>query len=191
VSNYTGAAPASPRKTTWRDLGACIGEDPDLFAPDGTTGQWARVIAAAKSICGGCTVVDSCLAWALDTRQVHGIYGGLTEDERWNLLRQEGARRPAWQERGPKKPPPKTLRELFDRHANSSTDGHLLWIGPKTPIFRGRQLTPGKVAFMADRGREPKGMVKRTCGASECVQPLHLADERERPRRPKSAVKAV
>lgn len=45
MSNYTGAAPASPRKTTWRDLGACVGKDPDLFAPDGTTGQWARATA--------------------------------------------------------------------------------------------------------------------------------------------------
>lgn len=177
------AAPnTSTRATTWRDAGACNGEDPELFAPDGTTGKWVQVIADAKAICNRCTVRAACLQWALDNREDHGIYGGLTEDERWELLRNEArlTRRPAQQQRGPRRPPPASMRELFDRHANPSTAGHLLWIGAKTPIFRSRQLTPGQVAFIADRGRDPEGPVQRTCGVPGCVQPAHLADETER-----------
>jgi hypothetical protein len=183
VSNYTGAAPASPRKTTWRDLGACIGQDPDLFAPDGTTGRWARVVAEAKAICRRCPVAEQCLAWALDTRQMHGIYGGLTEDERWNLLRQQGARRPTRKPRGPLLPPPRTLQELLDRYTTRTTGGHLVWSGGKCPDFQGRQLSPNKVAYLIDRGHEPNGMVHRLCGVEGCVQPLHLADTQERRQR--------
>lgn len=175
MSNYTGAVP------DWQAHAACRGLGNDVMYPSNN----AREINAAKAYCRRCPALDACRQWALDTRELHGVLGGLTEDERWDLLRQTSrlTRRPAAQERGPKKPPPRTIRELFDRHANPSTGGHLMWIGAKTPIFRGRQFTPGKVAFIADRGREPKGMVKRLCEVSGCVQPLHLADERERSRR--------
>jgi hypothetical protein len=180
------AAPPTPsrREPDWRDAGACRQEDPDLFAPDGTTGKWVPIIAQAKAICNRCPVRDACLQWAVDNRELHGIYGGLDEDERWNLLRRQArnARRPVKNPRGPKQPQPQTLRELFDRHTSPSTGGHLVWIGAKTPIFQGRQLTPNQVAFMADRGREPKGPVHRTCEVRGCVQPAHLVDNRDRHR---------
>lgn len=181
------AAPPTPsrREPDWRDASACRREDPDLFAPDGTTGKWVGVIAQAKAICNRCPVRPTCLQWALDTRQESGIWGGLTEDERWNLRRREArnARRPVQSPRGPKLPPPNSLKELFARHASPSTGGHLVWIGAKTPIFQGRQLTRNQVAFMAGRGREPKGPVHRTCDVQGCVQPKHLVDNRDRHRR--------
>jgi WhiB family transcriptional regulator, redox-sensing transcriptional regulator len=36
----------------------------------------------AKAICGGCPARRHCLAFALNTRQDHGIWGGTSEHER-------------------------------------------------------------------------------------------------------------
>lgn len=66
----------------WRDLAACNGHDPDLFFPAGETGPAARKIAKAKTICASCPVVEDCLTYAIETNQVAGVWGGLTEDER-------------------------------------------------------------------------------------------------------------
>ncbi|MFG2606609.1 WhiB family transcriptional regulator [Streptomyces sp. NPDC048514] len=41
----------------------------------------------AKALCIGCPVGTECLAHALDHRIEHGIWGGMTERERRNLLR--------------------------------------------------------------------------------------------------------
>lgn len=71
----------------WRDLAACRGADNDLFFPAGETGPAAGHIAIAKRICGGCDVQDECLAYAIETNQVAGIWGGFTEDERRPLRR--------------------------------------------------------------------------------------------------------
>ena len=66
----------------WRDLAACRGEDPTLFFPAGETGPAADQIIAAKQICATCDVTEDCLAYAIETNQSSGIWGGLTEDER-------------------------------------------------------------------------------------------------------------
>lgn len=41
----------------------------------------------AKSLCTGCPVQAECLAYALDQRVEHGVWGGMTERERRGLLR--------------------------------------------------------------------------------------------------------
>ncbi len=66
----------------WRDLAACSNHDPSIFFPAGETGPAAEQIAMAKRVCGGCDVRDECLSYAIETNQVAGIWGGLTEDER-------------------------------------------------------------------------------------------------------------
>ncbi len=66
----------------WRDLAACNGHDPSLFFPAGETGPAALQIAQAKRICVTCDVQEDCLLYALDSNQVSGIWGGLTEEER-------------------------------------------------------------------------------------------------------------
>jgi hypothetical protein len=181
VSNYTGAVPdVAARPKDWLATAPCKDDPEAMFRPD---------IEYAKSFCRRCPAIQRCRDWALDTREIYGVWGGLDEDERWEIFRNEGrlGRRPAQQERGPRSPAAASLKELFDRHANPSTAGHLMWIGAKTPIFRGRQLTPGQVAFIADRGRNPEGPVQRTCEIRGCVQPKHLADDIER-QRAKAAV---
>jgi WhiB family redox-sensing transcriptional regulator len=69
----------------WRDEAACRDEHPELFFPVGITGPARRQIAEAKSVCHRCPVSATCLAWALDTGQRYGVWGGLSEDERHEL----------------------------------------------------------------------------------------------------------
>jgi len=64
----------------------------DLFFPIGKTGRAIEEIQQAKAVCASCPVRQPCLAFALDTHQGYGIWGGYDEDERRVMLRQ---RRPA------------------------------------------------------------------------------------------------
>ena len=74
---------------SWRDDAACLGMDPDLFFPPqgGATNG-----AEAKQICGGCPVQAECLEYALKTRPVYGIWGGLNHNERWDVIRERRRR---------------------------------------------------------------------------------------------------
>lgn len=184
MSNYTGATPdTAGRRTDWLATAPCK-DDPEAMFP----GTLDHEIENAKAYCRRCPAVDRCLQWALETRQDHGVWGGLTEDERRNLNRRtaRGTHKP----RGPKLPHPTSLRELFDRHTQPQEDEHLLWSGAKCPDFRTRQYTPNQIAFILDRGYEPNGTVHRLCVVKGCVQARHLADTQERRQRA-AAVKAA
>lgn len=77
----------------WRDNAECRRHDPDLWFPVGHSAGWTAQIREAKKICGRCPVADRCLEWAVETGQPNGIWGGLTEGERLELLRgREGVR---------------------------------------------------------------------------------------------------
>jgi WhiB family transcriptional regulator, redox-sensing transcriptional regulator len=67
--------------TTWMPLGACQGEDPELFFPIAVRGPALRQINAARAVCRGCAVAVMCLTYALETGQA-GIWGGTTWEER-------------------------------------------------------------------------------------------------------------
>ncbi|WP_055494196.1 WhiB family transcriptional regulator [Streptomyces sp. TP-A0356] len=71
----------------WLRYAACVGEDPELFFPVGTTGPAVVEAAAAKRVCRRCPVIDECLAWALSSGQTAGVWGGTDERERAELLR--------------------------------------------------------------------------------------------------------
>jgi WhiB family redox-sensing transcriptional regulator len=73
----------------WQHRAACMGEDPELFFPVGTTGPALEQIETAKQVCRRCEVVDVCLDWALRSGQDAGIWGGLDELERRTLRRSE------------------------------------------------------------------------------------------------------
>jgi WhiB family redox-sensing transcriptional regulator len=66
----------------WRPLAACRHADPDLFFPVSGSGLSLDQVTQAKAICGRCPVRRQCLAFALDTRQDHGVWGGTSEEER-------------------------------------------------------------------------------------------------------------
>lgn len=71
----------------WVEDAACAGHDPELWFPKSTASP--RTVA----ICHGCPVRHACLDYALRTRQRHGIWGGLTINQRRRILehRQETA----------------------------------------------------------------------------------------------------
>jgi WhiB family redox-sensing transcriptional regulator len=77
----------------WRQYALCRDEDPDLFFPEGTSGPAERQVEEAKAVCRRCAVMSACLAWALETGQDAGVWGGASEEERRVLKRQQVRRR--------------------------------------------------------------------------------------------------
>jgi WhiB family transcriptional regulator, redox-sensing transcriptional regulator len=79
----------------WRSKAACLDEDPEMFYPVGTTGPALDQIAKAKAVCRRCEVAAHCLAFALESNEPDGVWGGMTTDERRALRRrrrnQDGA----------------------------------------------------------------------------------------------------
>jgi WhiB family transcriptional regulator, redox-sensing transcriptional regulator len=82
-----------PPAMDWRHRSACLDEDPELFFPIGNTGPAILQIEEAKQVCRRCDVREQCLAWALEAGQDHGVWGGLSEDERRALKRRNARAR--------------------------------------------------------------------------------------------------
>ena len=78
---------------TWRNLAACLDENPELFFPIGNTGPALLQIENAKAVCRRCEVVATCLSWAITSGQDAGVWGGLSEDERRALKRRNARAR--------------------------------------------------------------------------------------------------
>jgi WhiB family transcriptional regulator, redox-sensing transcriptional regulator len=78
---------AAPRH--WRSAAACQFADPELFFPVSSSGVSHEQEAEAKKICARCPVQPECLAFALRTRQEHGVWGGISEQERCLLWRHD------------------------------------------------------------------------------------------------------
>lgn len=93
----TSYAPAAdlPVNTDWRQRSACQKEDPDLFFPIGNTGPALQQIEQAKAVCRRCPVLERCAAWALMTGEAHGVWGGMSEDDRRRIRRRAARRRAA------------------------------------------------------------------------------------------------
>jgi WhiB family redox-sensing transcriptional regulator len=76
-----------PDEMWWLTAAACIGEDPDLFFPIGSSPPAAEQTARAKIVCHACPVRAECLEWSLVTYQDAGVWGGLDEEERRAIRR--------------------------------------------------------------------------------------------------------
>ena len=74
--------PPPPDPRWWGDRAACFGEPGDWYATDKADVSWE------KTVCWTCPVRRACLAYALDTGEAFGIWGGLTTIERAVLVRQ-------------------------------------------------------------------------------------------------------
>lgn len=75
----------------WWDRAACLRADPELFFPVSGRGLSQLQTALAKSVCNSCQVLRQCREYALATRQRYGVWGGLDEDERSDLLKARAA----------------------------------------------------------------------------------------------------
>ena len=70
----------------WRVAAACQTIEPDLFFPISASARNQNQVDAAKAVCASCLVRRECLEFAVDTRQMHGVWGGLTEEERYRAI---------------------------------------------------------------------------------------------------------
>jgi WhiB family redox-sensing transcriptional regulator len=69
----------------WQQAAACRGPNQVIFFPPARLERRTdkrRREARAKEICLTCSVKDPCLDYAVGIREQHGIWGGLTENER-------------------------------------------------------------------------------------------------------------
>ena len=75
----------------WQLAAACRGMDSEVFFhPDRERGEAREAReAAAKVICSGCPVRQTCLDHSLAVKEPYGVWGGLTEHERADLLRRK------------------------------------------------------------------------------------------------------
>ena len=72
---------------SWRDHASCRFVDPAIFFPTGEPALAVAEIEAAKEVCRTCPVQASCLRFAFENKQEHGIWGGTDEVERRRLRR--------------------------------------------------------------------------------------------------------
>jgi WhiB family transcriptional regulator, redox-sensing transcriptional regulator len=73
----------------WQMKGACRGMDSTyFFHPDGERGA-ARAgrEARAKQVCETCPVLEPCRRHALASHEPYGVWGGLSESERDEIIR--------------------------------------------------------------------------------------------------------
>ncbi|MGA8852040.1 MAG: WhiB family transcriptional regulator [Aeromicrobium sp.] len=82
----------------WQYEGACRTVDPEtFFSPDAERGPRRRTREAnAKALCAVCPVLQQCRAHALQVQEPYGVWGGLTINERAEIIanaRRAGSRR--------------------------------------------------------------------------------------------------
>lgn len=71
---------------TWRNGGSCRDKDPNLFYPLGRGRAGIEQIKVAKAYCRACPSREPCLAYALASGQLLGVWGGTSPEERRVLL---------------------------------------------------------------------------------------------------------
>lgn len=78
----------------WQDDAACrrpAAANLDVMFPDARDEQAIRL---AKGYCGLCSVLEKCRKWGLAVPEPHGVWGGLTEQERQEQLAEPKPRKP-------------------------------------------------------------------------------------------------
>jgi WhiB family redox-sensing transcriptional regulator len=73
-------------KVPWMQAAICAQTDPDAFYP-----EHGASTAEAKLVCAGCPVRSECLEYALENNERHGVWAGLSERERRNLMKERAA----------------------------------------------------------------------------------------------------
>lgn len=73
--------------SAWQTDAACLEHDPTLWFP-----VHGESSAEALSVCASCLVRAECLAYAVERRVEHGIWGGTTGKVRRRQARRAGVR---------------------------------------------------------------------------------------------------
>lgn len=200
MTHYNGSVPAAPRKTDWRDQGACRGDSTDRWFPQPGN---QNGVQNAKTVCFACPAMFTCAQYALRTRQDDGVWGGLSEGQRTTLHKKHRSadfdnpiivRTAVLNALRDELNPQRSLRDVWEQRTYPLPGGHIGWRGESSNFtFRGAVYTPKQLAFLLDRGHKATGIVRRTpeCPVVECVNPLHLADNAERFQRKQAEERAA
>lgn len=79
---------------SWQMKGLCRGNHSYLFFPPSTVErkeERERREIKAKAICSVCPVNEDCLEFAVEIKEPYGIWGGLTETERRQVMSRRAA----------------------------------------------------------------------------------------------------
>lgn len=68
----------------WYEDAACSSYPSEMFFPPNDA---PAAVRAAKVVCASCPVREECLAFAMDTVQTDGVWGGMDAGERRRLRR--------------------------------------------------------------------------------------------------------
>ncbi|AQS70880.1 WhiB family transcriptional regulator [Streptomyces pactum] len=63
----------------WMARAACIGVDPRAFYANGLHAR--EQVNAAKKVCNTCPVAAQCAAWAIQTGEKWGVWGGMSQQQ--------------------------------------------------------------------------------------------------------------
>lgn len=79
-----------PPPLSWRQRAACRDTNPARFYPE----DWDlwdddEIQAIKDTYCDVCPVKDECLDFAIGTREIEGIWGGMTHSERKSYIRRQ------------------------------------------------------------------------------------------------------
>jgi WhiB family redox-sensing transcriptional regulator len=80
---------ANQNEDEWQVRAACRGPQAVVFFPPSYVERKDERLSRereAKAICRSCAVREDCLEYAIRIREPHGIWGGLNESERKQLL---------------------------------------------------------------------------------------------------------
>jgi WhiB family redox-sensing transcriptional regulator len=85
---------------SWRDFALCRGTSPSLFYADRDEDpNFRALVDQARQVCAACPVAGPCGDEAIDRREKHGVWGGMTERDRRRVIRLR-AGRPAINQHG-------------------------------------------------------------------------------------------
>ncbi|MCF2705921.1 WhiB family transcriptional regulator [Arcanobacterium haemolyticum] len=78
-----GYETATGEQLHWQDFALCAQTDPDIFFPEkgGST-------TPATSVCSACPVRSQCLDYAISHDIRHGIWGGMSDNDRRRISRE-------------------------------------------------------------------------------------------------------
>ncbi len=80
---------AQQAQLIWQERAACRGPLGTVFFPPPVTERKRDKLARearAKEICQACPVLLECRDYAISIREPHGVWGGLSEQERRSLI---------------------------------------------------------------------------------------------------------
>jgi WhiB family redox-sensing transcriptional regulator len=78
-----GYETAADEELHWQDFALCAQTDPDIFFPEkgGST-------TPATTVCSACPVQGQCLEYAISHDIRHGIWGGMSDNDRRRIARE-------------------------------------------------------------------------------------------------------